>query len=193
MTVNLLNGVDIGRSAQQALQQLLTRPRYVGIPLNTFREATAFDVGAIAANGGVLASDTTPVLDAINGATDGCQRLLWAASNNDQVVTSVPLPPDIDTSKDLKLHFRIASGGTTDAVGFTIATFFNEGDTSVADSSGTNQTTSYAEVTATISSADVPNDARVMTIGLTPAAHTTDTMAMTACWLEYTPHLNEIS
>jgi len=170
----------------QTLQADVRRTGFVPIPLTAFREATAFDVANIAANGGVLASDTTPILEAINAATDGCQRVLWAASNNDQVICSIPLPPDLDTTADLELHFRIVSGGTTDAVGFTVASFFNEGDTSVADTSGTNQTTTYAEVLATIANADIPSGAQVITFGLTPVAHTTDTLAMTGAWIEYT-------
>jgi hypothetical protein len=167
-------------------QDLLSTQRFIPLPLDNFKETTNFDVGAIAANGGVLASDTTPVRDAINAATDGCQRLLWAASNNDQVTTQTPLPPDLDVTADLVLHARIASGGTTDAVGFTVDSFFNEGDTKVVDTSGTNQTTTYAEKTATIGAADVPAGAQTLTIGLTPVAHTTDTLAMSAAWLEYT-------
>lgn len=172
---------------QEIYQDIFSAQQFVGIPLNTFREATTFDVGNIAANGGILASDTTPILEAINAGTDGCQRLAWAASNNDQVVTSIPLPPNIDVASDLKLNVRIASAATTDAVGFTVETFFNEGDTKVSDTSATNQTATYAEKLTTIAAADVPSGAQTITIGLTPVAHTTDAMYMTAAWLEYTP------
>jgi len=168
---------------------LLSAQSFIGIPLNTFREASAFDVGAIAANGGVLASDSTPILEAINAATDGCQRISWVNSNNDQIVTSIPLPPDIDTDAGLVLHVRIASNSTTDAVGFTVDTFFNEGDSKVTDTSTTNQTATYAEKLATIATADVPSGAQTVTIGLTPVAHTTDYMYLTAAWLEYTRKL----
>lgn len=159
---------------------------FIPIPLHSLRETTNFDVSNIAANGGILASDTTPIMDAINVATDGCQRILWASSNNDQVVFQAPLPPYIDTTADLVIHMRIVSGGTTDAVGFTFASFFNEADTSVADTSGTNQTTTYAEVVATIAAADIPSGAQTLTCGLTPVAHTTDTLAMSSIWIEYT-------
>ena len=177
--------VDVEEALQEIYQHLLSVQSYLGMPLNSFREASSFDVLNIAGNGGILASDSTPILDAVNGATDGVQRMLWASSNVDQVVVSLPLPPDIDTGKDLVLHARIASGGTTDPVGFTVDTFFNEGDTKVTDTTGTNQTTSYTEVTATIANADIPSGAQVITIGLTPVAHGNDTMACTAVWLEY--------
>ena len=165
---------------------LLSAQCFIPIPLDNWKEATNFDVGAITANGGVLASDTTPVRDAINAATDGCQRLLWAASNNDQIVTQVPLPPDLDITADLVLHTRIVSGGTTDAVGFTVDWFINEGDTKVTDTSETNQTTTWAEKITTLGNADIGAGSQTITIGLTPVAHTTDTLAMSASWLEYT-------
>jgi hypothetical protein len=166
-------------------QDIFTVQNYIPIPLMSLKETTNFDVGAIAANGGVLASDTTPILSAINDATDGCQRVTWAASNNDQVTFQVALPPDLDTSADVVIHFRTASGGTTDAVGFTVDSFFNEGDTKVTDTSETNQTTSYAEKIATIANADIPSGAQTLTVGLTPVAHTTDTLNLTAIWIEY--------
>lgn len=165
---------------------ILSAQHFVPIPINSWRESTNFDVGAIAANGGILASDTTPILEAINAATDGCQRITWAASNNDQIVTAIPLPPNLDVTADLVLHTRIASAGTTDAVGFTVDTFFNEGDTKVVDTSETNQTVTYAEKITTIAAADIPAGAQTITIGLTPVAHTTDIMYLTATWLEYT-------
>ena len=170
-------------------QDVLSVQQFIGIPLDTLRESSTFDVGAVTANGGILASNTTPVLSAINGATDGCQRVTWVASNNDQVRFQTALPPDIDVASDVILHIRIASGGTTDAVGFTVDSFFNEGDTKVTDTTTTNQTATYAEKIATIASADVPAGAQTLTVGLTPVAHTTDTCNLTAIWIEYTAAL----
>lgn len=184
-----VNALALGSSEAKALAALLAGEGFVPVPLNTWREASAFDVGAIAVNGGILASDTTPLLEGINGATDGCQRLVWASSNGDQIVNSIPLPPDLDTAKPVVLHARISSGSTTDAVGFTLDSFFNEGDTKVADTTGTNQTVTPAEVVASIAASDVPNGAQTITMGLTPVAHTTDTLNLMATWLTYTKSL----
>jgi hypothetical protein len=166
-------------------QDMFSVQQFLPIPLNTLREATAFAVGNVEANGGVLASNTTPILAPINGATDGCQTLAWAASNGDQVVFQTPLPPDLDDAADLVLHVRIKSAGTTDAVGFTVDSFFDEGDTKVVDTTATNQTATWAEKIATIGAADVPSGAQTLTIGLTPGAHTTDIMYLSAVRLEY--------
>lgn len=164
----------------------LSRTGFVPVPLTCLREITSNDIPNAAGNGGVLASDTTPILEYVNGDTDSCLRLDWASSNNDPVAFSIPLPPDLDTSSDLEIHLRIASGGTTDAVGFDVDSFFNEGDSKVEDASGTNQTTSYTEVTATVAAADIPAGAQTISVELTPVAHTTDAMYCTAVWLEYT-------
>ena len=167
-------------------QDIFSIQQFLPVPLNSLRETATFNVGNIAANGGLLASDTTPVLSAINGATDGCQILAWAASNNDQVVFQTPLPPDIDLTKDIVLHCRLKSAGINNAVGFTVDSFFDEGDTKVIDATSTNQTATWAEKTAIIAAADLPATAQTLTIGLTPAAHTTDIMYCSAIWLEYT-------
>lgn len=170
---------------QEIYQNLISVQGCIPLTLMQFREASSMAVGNIAANGGVLASDTTPILGPINGATDGCQQISWAASNNDPIITQIALPPNLDDAADLVLHVRTKSAGTTDAVGFTVDTWFNEGDTKVTDTSETNQTTSWAEKIATIGAADVPAGAQTLTISLTPAAHTTDIMYLSAAWLEY--------
>ena len=177
---------DFGTSNVEGMQVTTNAEGFIPVPLNVLREASGMDVGAIAVNGGILASDTTPILEAINGDTDGCQRLNWAASNGDDVIFSIPLPPDFDPTADLVLHSRIASASTTDAVGFTVVTYFNEGDTAVSDTSGTNQTATYGEVVTTIAAADIPAGAQNITVQLTPVAHTTDKMYLTAVWFEYT-------
>lgn len=170
---------------QEIYQNAISVQGFIGIPLNTFREIATGAVGNIAANGGVLASDTTPILQPLNGATDSCQAIVWAASNNDAIMTSIPLPPNLDDTADLVLHTRIVSGGTTDAVGFTVSTWYNEGDTKIDDTSQTNQTTTWAEKITTIANGDVPSGAQTVTIVLTPVAHTTDTLSLSAAWLEY--------
>ena len=166
-------------------QHLKSVQSFIPVALHSLREATNFDVGDVAANGGILASDTTPVLDAINAATDGCQRLLWAAANADQVIFQTPLPPDLDDAADIVLHIRAAMGGATNTPTIAVDSFFNEGDTKVQDATGAVTGTAYDEYTATIAAADVPAGAQTLTIGLTPGAHAADTLAVSAIWIEY--------
>lgn len=179
------SAADVEAALAEIYQHLKSVQGFIPIPLTSFREASSMAVGNIAANGGVLASDTTPILKPINGATDGCQTIEWASSNNDQIIVQVPLPPELDVTADLVLHTRIKSEGTDDAVGFDVDSWFNEGDTKVGDQSETNQTATWAEKITTIAHADIPAGAQTLTLGLTPVAHTTNKMYLSAAWLEY--------
>ena len=163
------------------------KPGFIPIPLALLREVVSNDIANAEAHGGLLAKDTTPILEFTDGDTDSCLRLNWAAANQDAIVLQVPLPPDLDTAKDLELYCRIASGGTTDKAGFDIDTYFNEGDTKVEDAcEQASASTTYEELTVTIAAADIPSAAQTVTIELTPKAHGTDAMYCTAIWLEYT-------
>lgn len=190
-TVSILDSgtFTLAATVEAALAELyqnaISIQGFVPVPLQALREVSSMAVGNIVANGGVLASDTTPILQPINGATDGCQVVAWAAGNADPVAVSIPLPPDLDDTADLVLHTRIASAGTTNAVGFTVDSWFNEGDTKVTDTSQTNQTATYAEKLTTIAAADVPAGAQTLTVSLTPVTHATDAMYLSALWLEY--------
>lgn len=159
---------------------------FIPIPLFSLRETSNFDVGAIAANGGVLASDTTPILEAIDAATDGCQRVHWAADDVDQVIAQVVLPLDLDPASDMTLKLR-AGGGATDGITLGIHSFFNEADTKLTDALvGSVNGAAFAEYYATIAADGIPAAARTLTIGLTPGVHATDPLYLTALWLEYT-------
>ncbi len=163
--------------------------RFLPLSLVNAREVSSGDPGNIAANGGILASDTTPVLEAANGATDSMLRITWASSNVDPIAISAALPPDLDVAADLVFHYRATTGGTTDSFKLTLESWFNEGDTKVSDTSAVNltQNGTYAEGTITIAASDVPAGAQTITINLFPATHGNDTCLLnSACWFEYT-------
>lgn len=159
---------------------------FVGVPLTSVREVTSNAIPNAAGNGGLLASDTTPILNFTNADTDSALRLSWASSNSDAITFQVVLPPDLNDAKDVVLHFRAAMAGATDTPVISADTFFNEGDTKVEDDSAAVTGTTYAEYIVTIGAADVPAGAQTMSVELTPGAHTTDALYMTAVWVEYT-------
>lgn len=162
-----------------------TAQGFIPIPLTALREVSTGAVGNAAANGGLLASDTTPTLSPLNGATDPTQLVTWASSNNDVLMFQVPIPPDIDTTHatPLEFHFIIASGGTTNAVGFTVNLMVDGAQAVEVLLTNTNQTTAFLERTA-LNGAAV-GAGQTLTVLLTPFAHTTDTLRMKACWIEY--------
>jgi len=132
----------------------------------------------------LLASDTTPILSTINGDTDGAFRVSWAAANVDPIGFQTPLPKDFDDSADLLIRIRSASESTNDTPVFSADTYFDEGDTKVSDDSDAVSDT-YADKTITIAAADIPTGARTVSVELTPGAHGTDALYVTAIWLEY--------
>jgi len=156
----------------------------VPIPLTILREVASDDIPALAAHGGILAKDSTPNLEFSDGDTDSALRLDWAADGVDPVVFQLPIP-DIDPSQDLVVHLRAAMGGTTNTPTIASDTYFNEGDTKVEDVSAAITGTAFAEYTITVAAADIPDGTQTVTIELTPGAHDTDTLLITAIWIEY--------
>jgi hypothetical protein len=130
--------------------------------------------------GGVLAKNTTPRLEYINTSTDRAHRITWPAGNTDKVSFNVVLPSDFDESGGLIVTVRSAMSGTTDSCTIALNTHFNEGDTAVADNVSAVAGTSYANRLAVISAADIPSGPKTVTIEMTPSAHATDALYVTA-------------
>jgi hypothetical protein len=145
--------------------------------------AGTFSFGQMA-NGGILDYRSTPSLDSTSHGSDGDNSdvITWAAANVDPIKVSLALPSHVDKDGDIVIKTRIAGGGN-DSVGFSVETWFNEGDTKVTDTSTTNALATYAEVTTTIDSDDIPSGAGTITIILIPVAHATDALELTSCML----------
>lgn len=163
---------------------------YVDLPLTSWREVVSNDIAALATagttgSGGVLATDTTPTLEFVNGDTDSQIRILWAAGNAHALARQITLPPDVDLTQDIVLHFRGEMADSNDAPVLDVDSFFNEGDTKVEDATGV-WGPSPNDRTATIAAADIPSTAVTLSVEITPGTHATDTMALYASWLTYT-------
>lgn len=159
----------------------------IGIPQTAWREVGTGAVGNTAAGAGVLSSNTTPTVTPVNGATDPTQIITWASSNNDVLLATVPIPIEAQLALGATVSFNatIKSGGTTNAVGFTVGAFTPAGtDLGAAVATGTNQTTTYADVAAALDlSGGTQQGTKFLTVAITPAAHTTDTLVLKNAWL----------
>lgn len=158
----------------------------IDIPLATLREHATSAILNAAGNGGLLCSDTTPILNTINADTDSAYRLLWAASNSDPIGFQLSMPNDRNTAAPMTLKVHAAMAAAADTPTIAVETFFDVGDTKVADTIAAITGATYATYSATIAAADIPAAAITMSCELTPGAHTTDTLAIVAIWLEYT-------
>jgi hypothetical protein len=160
---------------------------YIGISLFDWREVTSGgDVGDIAANGGILASDTDPILRADAAES---HEIVWAAGNADIISTHLTLPSNFNGASDATLDLWIltdnAGGGGIDAGTFTVETSW-DGGALVSDTAtdGTPAITSH-KITATIAAADIPNTASYVTIHLTLNAHASDPVSLLGARLNF--------
>lgn len=159
---------------------------HIPLSLHGFRECDANgDVGNLVAHGGILASDSSPLIRGAAGLIS--QELSWVASNSDPIVTQIMLPGDFDGREDVLVELWVSSG-TTDAASIQIDTSWDAGATvtdSVDDSVDLSAT--MHKLTAVISRDDIPDDASFVTVMLTPPAHTTNAIQLHACRLGYLP------
>lgn len=165
----------------------LTTSRSVSINLGMFREVNATgDVLAVAAIGGVLASDTAPILRA---DANNDWEIFWAAANVDPIGVQLDLPPDFDGTGNAILELDVGSG-STDAATMSVRSSWNGGSeiTDSADDSGTKSATVHT-ITATIAAADIADTAKRVSLRLIPPTHATDGITLKRARLTYTPKL----
>jgi len=169
---------EVEAALQEIYQHLVSAQKFITVPLTTLIEGDGTNTVA------ALGPATTPKLDMANGDTDSGLLVTWAAGNVDPVLFQVPLPPELNTGKDLVVHLRGKMGGATDTPVINADSYFNEGDTKVEDASAA-LGAAFAEKTITIAAADVPAGAQTLTVELTPGTHDNDTVVISALWVEY--------
>jgi hypothetical protein len=155
---------------------------YIDIPLNSFREVASGDVGNTAANGGVLASDTTPILQ--GGGTTNAQRLNWATGNVDAVASAVSLPGDLDGSQDLLVQMFV-QGDVDGFNGASVVSNFDDGANVTDSVTATNGATVHT-ASATIAASDVADTPRTMSLTIAPPTHDTDAVYLYGVRVRYT-------
>ena len=165
---------------------------YKTIPLDLveWREvSTAGAVSNIAGNGGVLASDTTPIHGA--EATSEAWMLSWAAGNSDIIQLSRSLPDDFDGGEDVLLELEVltdnAGGGGIEAGTFSVLSSWNNAAQITDAATDSVPATTIHTITARISADDIPNDARLVNIQLVLGTHANDPIHLLAARLKYLP------
>lgn len=162
----------------------------IPIDLLEWREGSSGSLQNLAAVGGLLATDSTPIANATNGDTDGTIRLNWAASDSNPIICQKALP-DLDGALALELHviakMTKAGGSLVDTPTLSLDSYFaGPGVTSakITDVSSAVGAQTYTEYVITIAAADIDDAAVTASFELTPGAHTTDSLQVCATWLE---------
>lgn len=192
--------VDYGRSSrvvevlflsetEAVVSSGISKDGFIDLPFTRWREVTTNDIGAAAAAGGTLATDTTPAYEYINGDTNSGHRLLWAASNQDPITTQFTLPYDFDATQPLIIHMTGLMAGTSNTPVMDCDAFFGEQDTKIEDASAAFSDT-LEERIITIAAADyaasTSGSPQTVSIELTPGAHGTDALTLYQIWATYT-------
>lgn len=160
----------------------------IQLDITSLREIASNDIQALAAHGGLLASDSDPALARVNGATDKALRVIWDTSNDTDEAQFPPvaMPVDLDASTDLTIHLLMAMGGATDTPTVDVQVFDAVGDTEMGGATGAVTGTSVAEYTVTIANANVSgNPTGFLNIALVPGTHENDALYLYAAWIEY--------
>jgi len=161
------------------------RTGFLNLALAEAREIVAADVPNAAANGGLLAKDTTPILERVNVGTDPALRLLWAAANVDPLEWSVISPPDLDESVPVVVKFRARMGGGTDTPTITVDFREDIGGSNLGGATGALSSV-LATVSRNVTVTATAGSPKAWSISITPGAHGTDNLQLVAAWVEYT-------
>lgn len=174
--------IEVEAALQEIYQHLISIQKFIPIPLTSWMLSDGTNTVTF---GGPA---TDPILDMANGDTDSALRWAWVATSVVAIIVQVPLPPDIDVTKDLVLHLLTKKDADANTVTLASDAYFMDGDTKVEDVTAT-IAQAFGETIITIAATDIPVGAQTVTIELTPSAHAGDALYMQGSWLEYTSKL----
>lgn len=136
-------------------------------------------------SGGMLTSNTTPLLTRVNGATDKAMAVQWAATvTNELQLPTVPVPIDMDVTKACTLKLLTKMGGSTDTPTITADVFPGIGGTN-AGGATTAAASTLGEVTLTIAASSLTAYPSTISVALTPGTHGTDALNLYDAYIEY--------
>ncbi len=179
---------DVEGALAEIYQHLLSATTTIPINLTSWREvSSAGAVADIAGNGGVLASDTTPILGA--ETTTEAMAIKWAAANSDIIQTSISLPSDFDgtaaATLDLYVRTDNTGGGGIEAGTFSVLTSWDNGSQVTDTATDGTPSETVHKITATIAAADIPNTAGFVNIQLVLGTHANDPVHLLGARLNY--------
>ncbi len=159
-----------------------------------WREVTSSGVvgNQATAAGGVLASDTTPIMGA--ETTTEALSIQWAATNADIIQASVALPEDFSGADDVLVDLFVLTdntgGGGIEAASFSVLTSWDNGAQVTDTATDSTPATTVHKVTARVAAADIPDSPSFVNIQLVPGTHANDPIRLLAARLSYIAKLD---
>jgi len=173
----LLNAVAVGTPEYKALRKLFDSVATVPVPLAEVFETDATNITPIT-------NATGPKRDSANGDTDSGIVITWVASNSDAIIFQSNIPSFVEAGDTATVKVRVKAGGSTDTPTLAADLYINEGDTKVEYTSAA-VSSAYQDLSIVIGGSDMPVNPKTLTCEITPGAHTTDTLVVSAIWVEY--------
>lgn len=173
----ILNALEVGESERAALLPLFNSIATVPVPLAEVFETDGTNITPIT-------NATGPKRDSANGDTDSQIVMTWVASNSDAVIFTTSVPPHVSAGDVATIYVRIKAGGTTDTPTLAADLYVNEGDTKVEFTSAAVSSV-YQDLSFHIGGSNMPANPKTLTCEITPGAHTTDTLVLSAIWVVY--------
>lgn len=188
---------DGGTSKKATIAELRTalNPKgFIALDIFSLRELISNDIGitGITPEGGILTKDTTPILERTATTTDESIRVHWVFDDVSEIqFAPIPIPPDLDETVDVTVHFTCEMGGSTDTTtAFTLGVWDGVGDADAGGNTTPDITDALVEVVFTIPNADIGGGPLgFFNISLFPEAHGTDAIFLYSAWIEYTRKL----
>jgi len=178
---------------EAALQtDVLSVQAFIPLDICGLREIATNAIQNLAAYGGILASNSTPILQRVNGATDKALRVSWVGEDVAEVqFPPIPIPPDLDSDEDVVVHLLLQRSGSTDDCDIDVLAYFNgigayTGDTEMGGKTDALTTTNIEEQIVALAAANITGHPGFLNISLLPDAHDADTIYLYAAWIEYT-------
>lgn len=129
-----------------------------------------------------------PKLERVNGATDKALRLVWAATEVNEIqFNPVPKPPDLDGASALTVHLLVDKDTNTDtSANIDVQVFDGIGDTECGAATAAITETTITEKSISVAAGDLGDHPGVLNIALVPSAHANDALRLYGAWIEYT-------
>jgi hypothetical protein len=185
----LASGMIFDASAGAITLPAVARYGYVPLSLPGFRIITSTDdFNNTATNaGGVLAKNTLPILERVNGATDKAIRIDWATNDVIEITTGFAYPTDLDAAQPVVVELQVAkSTNTNTTTNLAVGYFEGIGDTNAGTSTAAFAVSTLATYTVTIAASDVGPSPAFASISLKPAAHANDAIYLYGAAVRYT-------
>jgi hypothetical protein len=147
-------------------------------PLSAWRVLAVGVYQNLAAHGGILAVDSTPILT----VTATVPSLTWGAGVQNAVHFETAIPADLDTAQDVTFH--MVGTNAEVAPNATPITTSWAGGAAVADDVAAHAA-ARSEQIATIAHGDLAAPPGALSVVVTPAAHAAQPLVIESMWFEY--------